>query len=124
MVKHPINIGQRSQQLNQRVEGQLKRCISLAAEADALVKDQRSAERRGNGLFCSDLITEAQTKLVECQLVAGNFTNLGEDATVKLAITERWVNTAVDLLNQAQMVLDDRKDIWGNNMPTGGLYDK
>lgn len=124
MLKHPINIEQRSITLGQRVAGQLKRCHSLAQESEALVKDRRSDESMARGLFTSDLITEAQTKLVECQLVANNFRSLGDDAAVRLAICERWTNTAVDLLNQAQEVLDDVKDIWGNKMPTGGLWDK
>jgi len=124
MVKHPINIAHRNQQLSQRVEGQLTRCQSLMKDAEELIKRKVFPSDKERGLFSSDLITEAQTKLVECKLVAGNFTNLGEDDAVKLAITERWTNTAVDLLNQAQMVLDDRKDIWGNDMPTGGLWGK
>jgi len=124
MPTSPINLAERSKTLDHRLQAQLKRCQSLDGEAQALTRDRKSVDNMTRGLFVSDLIQEAQSKLVECQLVAAGLANHGELAAAHLAISERWVTSAIDLLNRAQMVLDFQQDIWGKALPTGDLWDK
>jgi hypothetical protein len=120
----PINVTNRAKTLDQRVQSQLKRCQSLDVEAQTLTSDRKSSDRMARGLFASDLINEAQSKLVECQLVAAGLSDRDDNAKARLAITERWSKSAIDLLNNAQEVLEDVRDIWGNLTPRGGLWDK
>jgi len=124
MPTSPIDVAQRSKTLDQRLQAQLKRCLSLDGEAQTLTRDRKSIDRMTRGLFVADLIQEAQSKLVECQVVAAGPVDGGDLAAAHLAISERWVTSAIDLLNRAQLVLDDQQDIWGKALPTGGLWDK
>jgi len=124
MPTHPINVVERAKTLDQRLQSQLTRCLALETEAQALTRDRKSIDRMTRGLFVCDLIQEAKSKLIECQLVAQNLTDTNELAAAHLAISERWIKSAIDLLNTAGQVLDDVQDIWGKPLPTGGLWDK
>jgi hypothetical protein len=120
----PREITERTRSIDQRLQSQLRRCEELDAEARALTCETKNIDSMTRGLFVADLINEARSKLVECQIVAGSISQKGDLAVAHLAISERWVTSAIDLLNRAQLVLDFRQDIFGKTLPTGGLWDK
>jgi hypothetical protein len=124
MSTNQINVTEKAKNLGLKVSAQLKRCEELDAEAQALSRDRTFAENRNRGLFASQLISEAKSKLIDGKLISGTVESGGAVAIANLAISERWAAMAIDLLNRAQLVIDDLQDIWGNPRPTGGLWDK
>jgi hypothetical protein len=124
MPTNQIDLASRTKTLDQRVASQLERCQTLTVEVQSLTRDRKSVDRMNRGVFVEDLINEAQSKLVECQIVGKSLAANGDVVPARLAIVERWTKSAIDLLNFAQQVLDDQLDIWGKPLPTGGLWDK
>jgi len=124
MTLSQTQFAQRSTNLDNRAEAALNRCLKLTGEAETLLAHSRNKTDRNNAHFVLELISDASDKAVECKLKAGSLDNRADNADSQLAVCDRWLKLANDSLNQAQLVLDEVVDIWGNKLPTGGLWDK
>jgi hypothetical protein len=117
-------IASRLTNLRQRVESNDKRIASLTHDAEMFIKDTYWDDRRTRGVFASQLIYEAQSKLSEIAISTRNFDVDIDHMPELIAVCEVFLTIACDLLNRAGRVLDDVEDIWGVRRPTGGLHDK